>query len=134
MLLNLFEQIKKQSLKGLIAFTFLMNATAVYAQDAAPSQSIWLQMLPLALIFIVFFLLVILPQQRKAKKHREMVNALSKGEEVVTSSGIFGKVSKINDDQRTLILEIADKTQIKITKENIVHIIKPQKPQDTKNK
>jgi len=74
-------------------------------------------------IFLIFFMLVIRPQQRKAKKHRELVSTLSKGDQVVTASGIYGKVSKVFDDKDYVLLEIADKTVIQIQKAQIGGVI-----------
>lgn len=52
---------------------------------------------PLVLIFVVFWFLLIRPQQKKAKEHREMVAALSKGDEVVTSGGLLGRITQVGD-------------------------------------
>ncbi|MDM5147231.1 preprotein translocase subunit YajC [Candidatus Persebacteraceae bacterium Df01] len=69
-----------------------------YAQSgAAPEGSALTSFLPLILIVIIFYFMLIRPQQKNAKAHRNMLAALSVGDEVVTSSGIFGKVTKIND-------------------------------------
>jgi len=80
-------------------------------------------------IFLIFFLLVIRPQQKKAKKHREMVASVQKGDKVITSSGIYGKINKYFDDKDYMFLEIADKTIIKIQKTQIADVTKssPQK-------
>jgi preprotein translocase subunit YajC len=80
-------------------------------------------------IFLIFFLLVIRPQQKKAKKHREMVSTMSKGDRVVTASGIHGKINKYFDDKDYLMLEIAEKTIIKIQKNQVADVVKssPQK-------
>jgi len=69
--------------------------------------------LPLILIFGVFYLLLIRPQQKKVKLHREMLNNIKRGDKIVTSGGIIGQVSKINDN-RELIVEIANDVEIKI--------------------
>ena len=71
-----------------------------YAQAAAASggQGLLVQLLPLILIFVVFYFLLIRPQQKRVKQHKEMVNSLKVGSSVVTSGGIAGKVVKLNDD------------------------------------
>ena len=74
-------------------------------------------------IFLIFFMLVIRPQQRKAKKHRELVASIQKGDQVITASGIYGKVNKAFDDKEYVLLEIADKTVIKIQKAQIGGVI-----------
>ena len=69
--------------------------------------------LPLILIFGVFYILLIRPQQKKVKQHREMVNNLRRGDKIITSGGIIGSINKVNDNKE-LIIEIADKIEIKI--------------------
>tara|TARA_B100001540_G_C15665009_1_gene577358 strand:- start:605 stop:961 length:357 start_codon:yes stop_codon:yes gene_type:complete len=69
--------------------------------------------LPLILIFAIFYILLIRPQQRKIKLHREMLNNLKRGDKIITSGGIIGKISKVSDNKE-LIVEIADEVEIKI--------------------
>lgn len=72
---------------------------------------------PLLLMFLVFYFLLIRPQQKRTKQHRDFLDALQKGDEVVTSGGIHGRVTGITDNVVTL--EIADKVRIKIQRANI---------------
>lgn len=72
---------------------------------------------PLILMFVVFYFLLIRPQQKKAKEHQEMVSALKKGDKVVTSGGIHGIVTKV--DEGTVTMEVAEKVKIKVTRANI---------------
>ena len=69
--------------------------------------------LPLILIFGVFYILLIRPQQKKVKQHREMLNNLSRGDKVITSGGIIGTVNKVLDN-RELQLQISENVEIKI--------------------
>ena len=69
--------------------------------------------LPLILIFGVFYILLIRPQQKKVKLHREMLNNLKRGDKIITSGGIIGSISKVNDNKE-LLVEIADGVEIKI--------------------
>tara|TARA_B110000116_G_scaffold266610_1_gene277623 strand:- start:1685 stop:2029 length:345 start_codon:yes stop_codon:yes gene_type:complete len=69
--------------------------------------------LPLVLIFGVFYILLIRPQQKKVKLHREMLNNLKRGDKIITSGGIIGSISKVNDNKEMLI-EISDGVEIKI--------------------
>ena len=69
--------------------------------------------LPLILIFGVFYILLIRPQQKKAKLHREMINNLRRGDKIITSGGIIGSISKVNDNKE-LLVEISDNVEIKI--------------------
>ena len=69
--------------------------------------------LPLILIFGVFYILLIRPQQKKAKLHREMINNLRRGDKIITSGGIIGSINKVNDNKE-LLLEISENVEIKI--------------------
>ena len=69
--------------------------------------------LPLILIFGVFYILLIRPQQKKVKLHREMINNLRRGDKIITSGGIIGSISKVNDNKE-LIVEISENIEIKI--------------------
>ena len=73
-----------------------------------------IQMLPLLLIFIVFWFFILRPQMKKQKEQRAFGDDLAKGDEVVTSSGILGKINRI--DGEIIHLEIATKTVIRVTK------------------
>ena len=69
--------------------------------------------LPLILIFGVFYILLIRPQQKKVKRHREMLNNLRRGDKIITSGGIIGSINKVSEN-RELQVEISDGVQIKI--------------------
>ena len=69
--------------------------------------------LPLILIFGVFYILLIRPQQKKVKLHREMINNLRRGDKIITSGGIIGSIIKVNDNKE-LIVEISENVEIKI--------------------
>jgi len=86
---------------------------SAYAQDAAPQGGL-LSFLPLIVIFIVFYFLLIRPQTKRAKEHRELVSALAKGDEVLTSGGILGKVVKVSDDYVTI--EVAANVELNMQK------------------
>ncbi len=68
--------------------------------------------LPLIVIFVIFYFLLIRPQSKKAKEHKQMVEALAKGDEVVTNGGILGKIVKIGDN--FVALEVAEGMQVKV--------------------
>ena len=71
--------------------------------------------LPLILIFVVFYFLLIRPQQRKVKQHKEMLSNLKRGDKIVTSGGIIGTINKVADN-RELTLEVAENVEIKIAR------------------
>lgn len=72
---------------------------------------------PIILMFVIFYFLLIRPQQKKAKAHQEMINNLKKGDRVITSGGIYGVITGI--DETTATIEIADKVRIKVTRPSI---------------
>lgn len=74
--------------------------------------------LPLILLFVVFYFLLIRPQQKKAKQQKQFLENLKKGDEVVTSGGLYGKITGITDD--TITLEIAEKIRVKVLRSAIV--------------
>ncbi len=69
--------------------------------------------LPLILIFAVFYFLLIRPQQRKVKQHKEMLSNLKRGDKIITSGGIIGTINKVSDS-RELNVEVAENVEIKI--------------------
>lgn len=78
--------------------------------------------LPLILMFVVFYFLLIWPQQKKAKAHRQLLANLQKGDNVVTSSGIYGQITGLTDT--TVTLEIAEKVRIKISRSAVAGVVK----------
>lgn len=89
--------------------------------------------LPIIILFAIFYFLLIRPQQKKAKEHREMIGNLKKGNRVVTSGGIYGTIQSIDDT--TIGLEIAEKVKIKVSRGNIAALItenQPAKKEDQK--
>lgn len=87
------------------------------------SASPILQLLPLALIFIVFYFLLIRPQKQKEKQHQKMLEALNKNDEVVTSGGIHGTIVGVKD--KTVTLRIDENVKMEIEKNSIAYIKKP---------
>ena len=83
----------------------------------APGGGMMGALLPLLLMFLVFYILLIRPQQKRTKQHKEFLDSLKKGDEVITSGGIFGKVTGITENVVTL--EVADKVRIKVQRGNI---------------
>jgi len=92
--------------------------TPLYATEAAQQQpGILASILPLLILFAIFYFLVILPQQKQAKKHKEMVEALKKGDKIVTAGGIIAEVIKNEED--FIKAKINDNVEVKITKDAI---------------
>jgi len=74
----------------------------------------WMSFLPLILLFVVFYFLLIRPQQKKAKQQKQFIENLKKGDEVVTSGGLYGKITGLTDT--TVTIEIAEKVRVKVAK------------------
>jgi len=94
----------------------------------------FVQFAPLLLIFVVFYFLLIRPQQKRMKEHREMVSALSKGDEVVTAGGIVGKVAKVDDAE--LQVEIATGVKVRVMRSTVSEVrarTQPKAANDTKS-
>ncbi len=99
-----------------------------YAQDAGDGGTGgMIQLLPLVLIFVVFYFLLIRPQQKKMKTHRTMVEALKRGDKVVTGGGLVGTVTKVTDGSEVLV-EIADGVRVKVVRHTIQEILTKPAP------
>lgn len=90
-----------------------MFASAAFAMGAQPAgganpegMDMLMQFLPLILMFLIFWFLLIRPQQKRAKAHKQMLSELKRGDDVVTSSGLIGRILEIDNDQ--ILLESAD--------------------------
>ena len=87
------------------------------------SGSGFAQFVPLILIFVIFYFFLIRPQQKKVKEHKVMVSALKRGDEVITSGGIVGKVEKVYEDDK-VDLSISENVSVKIVKSTIQSLLK----------
>ena len=95
-------------------------------QTAAPgAPSGLIQFAPMIFIFVIFYFLLIAPMRKKQKKTQEMLSKLKKGDEVVTSSGIYGTVDALNDERNFVILRISENTRIKIQRSAIAGLTEP---------
>ena len=88
---------------------------------------------PLILIFIVFYFLMIRPQQKKMKDHKAMLDALRRGDRVVTGGGIIGVVAKVAPDDREVTVEIAEGIKVKVVRETIATVLSKTEPVEAKN-
>ena len=84
--------------------------------------------LPLILIFGVFYILLIRPQQKKVKQHREMLNNLRRGDKIITSGGIIGTINKVSDNKE-LQLQVSDTVEIKIAAGMVADLYKSNEPE-----
>jgi preprotein translocase subunit YajC len=100
---------------------FISNAYAQAPTDALGLGGNLTSFLPLVLMFVVMYFLMIRPQQKRAKEQKAMMDALAKGDEVVTAGGILGKVSKVTDVYVTL--EVAAGTEIVVQKPSVTTLL-----------
>ncbi|MCX6545462.1 MAG: preprotein translocase subunit YajC [Acidobacteria bacterium] len=99
-----------------------MTQTGILSQGlvlsmAAPAESganPWVQLIPFALVLAIFYFLILLPMQRKQKKVQQFLNALKVGDRIVTTSGIYGQITRLAD--KSVQVQIADKVRIDISK------------------
>ena len=92
-----------------------MFVTPAYAQSVGASPDMLISVLPFVLIFVIMYFLVIRPQQRRLRTHRDMISSLRRGDTVVTTGGIIGKVTKVMDDQE-IELQIADNVRVRVAR------------------
>ncbi len=100
---------------------FLLAQAATPAVEGAPAAGNPLvQMLPLVFIFVIFYFMLIRPQQKKAKEHQKLVSAVKSGDKVVTNAGIHGIVANVKDT--TVLVKVADNVKIEFDRAAIVTI------------
>ena len=87
------------------------------------------QFIPLILIFVIFYFLLIRPQQKRIKEHKAMVEALTRGDNVVTSGGIVGKIIRVIDNEKAEV-EIADNVNVQVIKSTITQVLSKTEPKD----
>jgi len=100
---------------------FFSLVTDAYAMGPAPvdgqqggAAELFASLLPLILIFVIFYFLLIRPQQKRAKEHRQMLESIKRGDKVITSGGVYGLVESVSD--KTVVLKIADNVKVKFGK------------------
>ena len=103
-----------------------MLISPAYAQAGGGESGI-VALLPLVLIFVVFYFLLIRPQQKKMKQHREMVKALRRGDKVVTAGGLLGQITKVIDDNEVQV-ELADNVRVRVVRHTIGEVISKPEP------
>ena len=97
------------------------------ATPASDTSAIFYGILPWLLIFVIFYLLMIRPQQRRMKEHQATIAAVKKGDEVITGGGIRGRVTKVMDDD--VEVEIAQNVRVRVVKATLSHVVtKSKKP------
>ena len=103
---------------------FMSSAIAQTAPAAAPASDLsssLMSMLPLVLMFVVLYFVMIRPQMKKQKEHKTMIDALAKGDEIITAGGFLGKVSKLGDGY--LGVEIANGVEVQMQRSAVVQVL-----------
>ena len=93
-----------------------------YAQAAAQQPSMLASFIPLILIFLIFYFLLIRPQQKKQKEHKVLLDSIQRGDEILSSGGILGKVIKVDNDKLTV--EISKGVNVSIIRSTVADVIK----------
>lgn len=104
-----------------------MFVSPAYAQAVGGGSSAILQFVPLIAIFAIMYFLMIRPQQKKAKEHQAMINAVRRGDQVVTAGGLLGKVSKVKEDGE-LEVEISEGVKVRVLKGTLANVISKTEP------
>ena len=106
-----------------------MIFSPAYAQAGAPpQQDIFVTMLPFVFIFAIMYFLIIRPQQRRAREHREMLEALRRGDEIVTSGGLLAKITKVKEGEDEVEVEIANGVKVRVVKSTILSVASKTEP------
>ena len=100
-----------------------MQATAAGGAQPSGTTSLLMGIAPWLLIFAIFYFLMIRPQQQRVKQHQAAINAVKKGDEVITGGGIRGKVTRVMDDEAEV--EIAQGMKIRVVKSTISQVLSP---------
>ena len=105
-----------------------MFATPAFAQAATSpgGAGALVNILPFVLVFAIMYFLMIRPQQRKVKEHRAMVEALRRGDQVVTSGGLIGKVTKVADSE--VEVELAPNVKVRVVRSTISQVVSKTEP------
>ena len=101
---------------------FLAHAMGIGGSSGSGGQGGFGAFIPLILMFAIFYFLLIRPQQKKAKQHRELLSSIKKGDRVVSSGGLIGVVTGLTDDVVTM--EIAPKIRVKVSRGSISGLLK----------
>ena len=96
-----------------------------YAEGAAPAPAgSGMEMIIMLAVFgVIFYFMIFRPQSKRAKEHKNLMSSLSKGDEVLTSGGLVGKISKVSDENDFLVLALNDQTQITIKKDYVTAVL-----------
>lgn len=101
--------------------SFFISDAWAEAAPAAQQPDVFGAILPFAILFVVFYFLLIRPQQKRAKEHRKMIDNLAKGDEIVTAGGLVGKVVDLGDN--FIEMEVADNVRVKVQRPMLASVL-----------
>ena len=101
-----------------------LTFTAAAAAGQNSGSAILIGILPWLLIFLIFYMLMIRPQQKRLKEHQAAIAAIKKGDEVITGGGIRGRVTKVNDEE--IDVEIANGVRVRVVKGTVSQVLTPK--------
>jgi preprotein translocase subunit YajC len=104
---------------------FPLVTTPAHAQTGGGGD-ILIQLMPLVLIFAVFYFLLIRPQQRKMREHREMLLSLKRNDRIITGGGIVGRITNVRDNSDEIEVEIAPNVRVTVVRGTISSVIRPE--------
>ena len=99
-----------------------MFISPAYAQTGSPADPFTGILIPMLLMVLIFYFLVIRPQSQRQKQHREMIERVRRGDTVVTSSGLIGKVSRVPDNSDEVEVELADTLKVRVLKSTLLDV------------
>ena len=115
---SMWAKLGRDTLPGLLDSTQLLLSAA--GGGEVPPGGALLQFAPLIVIFVIFYFLLIRPQQKKQQQHRAMLQAIKRGDKIITTGGIYGTVESAND--KTLQLKISNQVKIKISRSAVAGV------------
>ncbi|MEM7423200.1 MAG: preprotein translocase subunit YajC [Pseudomonadota bacterium] len=106
-----------------------MFVTPAYAQAGGPGGADFItSLVPLVMIFVIFYFLLIRPQQKRAKEHKQMVAALRRGDQIVTAGGMVAKVTRVKEGDEEIEVEIAEGVKVKLYRSTITTVLSKTEP------
>ena len=112
----------RASKKQIRSERYIMLITPALAQSGGLSGGGLGGLMPIVLVMVIFYFLLIRPQQKRAKQHKEMLAAVAKGDKIITNGGIEGKVTKVVDDSETIEVEIAKDVKVNVVRTMIADV------------
>ena len=106
----------------------MFGISEAYAMGGQPGPEgggggMFLQLLPFLLMFVVIYLLILRPQYKKQKQHQQMVDALKKGDKIVTSGGIHGTIVGLKEKEETLLDQVAKEVRIEVSRGSVTRMV-----------